>query len=169
MEENHYYIIFIAALVPLLIGFIWYNPKVFGNAWMQTSGMTEEKMKGSNMALIFGLTYLLSIFIAFFLPIVVIHQYGVFSLLNDSLQSTDAGVREAATTQLQNFNQNFGGMYRTFGHGALHGFMMAFFVVLPVIAINALFERKGAKYIFINWGYWAVSIMLMGGILCRWL
>jgi hypothetical protein len=41
-------------------------------------------------------------------------------------------------------------------------------LVLPVIGTNALFERKSGKYIFINWGYWAVSMTLMGGTICQW-
>ena len=54
-------ILLLAALVPLAIGNIWYNPKIgFGNAWMKASGMTEEKAKGANMILILGLTYLFS-------------------------------------------------------------------------------------------------------------
>ena len=43
-----------AALIPTVIGFIWYNPKVFGNDWMAAADMTEEKMKGANMALSFS-------------------------------------------------------------------------------------------------------------------
>jgi len=40
--QTHYYIIFIAGLIPLMIGFVWYNPKVFGNAWMKSINVTEE-------------------------------------------------------------------------------------------------------------------------------
>ena len=47
--------------------------------------------------------------------------------------------------------------FRTFKHGALHGIISWCIFVFPVIAINALFERKSWKYIFINGGYWMVS------------
>ena len=50
----------LAALVPLIMGFIWYNPKVFGTVWMETSGLTEEKIKGANMPLVFILCYIFS-------------------------------------------------------------------------------------------------------------
>lgn len=49
--------ILVAAFIPTVIGFIWYNPKVLGNAWMQAAGMTEEKMKGANMPVIFGVSF----------------------------------------------------------------------------------------------------------------
>lgn len=40
-------ILLLAALVPLAVGNIWYNPKIgFGKAWLKASDMTEEKAKG---------------------------------------------------------------------------------------------------------------------------
>ena len=60
-----------AALAALVLGFIWYNPKVFGKAWMEDTGMTEEKAKEGNMPLTFGLTFILAGVVAYFL-----NQYG---------------------------------------------------------------------------------------------
>ena len=37
--------IIVASIIPLLIGFIYYHPKAFGNAWMKTTGLTEELLK----------------------------------------------------------------------------------------------------------------------------
>ena len=39
-----------ASILPLVTGFIWYNPKVFGTAWMKESGMTMEKAQQMNPA-----------------------------------------------------------------------------------------------------------------------
>jgi hypothetical protein len=50
----------------------------------------------------------------------------------------------------------------------LHGAIGALFFVLPVLGINALFERKGWKYILINVGYWVLTLAIMGAILCGW-
>jgi len=52
----------IAALIPLIMGFIWYGPMLFQKAWMKEMGFTEESLKGGNMALIFGLSYVLNFF-----------------------------------------------------------------------------------------------------------
>ena len=37
----------VAALAAVAIGFVWYNPKVFGNAWMKSIGKTKEEMRCS--------------------------------------------------------------------------------------------------------------------------
>ena len=34
-----------AGLIPLLVGFIWYNPKVFGTIWMRAAGITPDPKK----------------------------------------------------------------------------------------------------------------------------
>jgi len=56
----------LAAVSALVMGFIWYNPKTFGNAWMRGVGMTEEKMASGNMALRYGLAFLLALLFSAF-------------------------------------------------------------------------------------------------------
>jgi hypothetical protein len=36
------------------------------------------------------------------------------------------------------------------------------------MATNALFERKGYKYVLVNAGYWIVCLGIMGGIVAAW-
>lgn len=158
-------ILLLAALVPLAIGFVWYNPKVFGNVWMKSAGLTEESMKGANMALVFGITYVLSIMLAMALTGAVIHQRHVFSILIDEQGFHDPN--SPIHQYFQDFMAKYGHNFRTFKHGALHGTLEAVFFALPVLAINALFERKGFKYIGINLGYWIITLALMGGIICQ--
>ena len=63
----------------------------------------------------------------------------------------------------------YGTRHRSFGHGAVHGVFAAVLLALPFIGINALFERRGAKYIFIHLGYWLVTLVAMCGVICQWL
>ncbi|WP_034060439.1 DUF1761 domain-containing protein [Lacinutrix jangbogonensis] len=158
--EFNYLAILVAAIAPILIGFLWYNPKLFGNAWMRESEMTEEKMKGGNMPIIFGLTLLLSFILAFFLQQLTNHQMGAYSLMG--------GDATLAEPSYEAFMADYGTVFRTFKHGALHGVLAGVFLFFPVIAINGMFERKSWKYIFINSGYWVVSLAVMGAILCGW-
>ena len=154
-----------AAVVPLIIGFVWYNPKVFGKAWMKVAGLDEEKMKSGNMILIFSLTFVLSFILAMIMQFLVIHQAHVKSLF--FLQPIDDASTEMGALY-QTIMQKLGTSYRTFKHGALHGTMSGFMIGLPVLGINALFERKGFKYIAINVGYWMVCMGIMGGIVSAW-
>ena len=57
--------ILVAALSTFLIGGLWYSPAVLGKAWMRENGFTEESMKNSNMAKIFGLSFLLGLIAAY--------------------------------------------------------------------------------------------------------
>src|ERR1041384_6757364 len=69
-----------AALIPMVMGFIWYHPKVFGTAWMKATGITPEDGKKMNMALVFGLTFVFSFFLAFAMCSLSIHQFHLYSL-----------------------------------------------------------------------------------------
>ncbi|WP_027138077.1 DUF1761 domain-containing protein [Gaetbulibacter saemankumensis] len=158
--EFNFLAIIAAALSALVVGFIWYNPKVFGNAWMQAADMTEEKMKGANMAKIFALALLFAFLLSIALPGIVIHQMGALSMVG--------GDPTSALPSYEVFIADYGDAFRTFKHGAFHGVLSGVFIALPILGTNALFERKGAKYIFINSGYWIVTLGIMGAIICGW-
>lgn len=157
--EMNFLAIIAAAFSALVVGFIWYNPKVFGNAWMQAADMNEEKIKGGNMAKIFILAFIFAILLAMSVMPMVIHQMGAFSLAQGEL-----GVLPSYDT----FMNDYANEFRTFKHGAFHGVIAGIFIALPILGTNALFERKGAKYIFINSGYWIVTLGIMGAIICGW-
>jgi len=44
--EMNFNLLFMAALVPMIIGFVWYGP-LFGNAWMKEMGFTKESLTGN--------------------------------------------------------------------------------------------------------------------------
>jgi hypothetical protein len=56
--------------------------------------------------------------------------------------------------------------FRTFKHGALHGFIAGLLFILPVIGTNALYERRSFKYVLVTGGFWIVCLTVMGGIIC---
>lgn len=155
----------LAALIPLVVGFLWYNRRTFGNAWIEASKVREEDTKNANMVLIFGLTYFFSLMLSLALVSLTIHQSGLFSLVADQpgLDDPNSAVRQLIDPVLKEYGNSF----RTFKHGALHGTLAALFISLPILGVNALFEGKNWKYILINVGYWVVSLALMGGIVCQ--
>ena len=159
-------VVALAALVPMLVGFIYYNPKVFGNAWMKVARVTEEQIKNGNKAKIFGTALILSFLLSFFLFSMVVHQTDYYSLFVDEPGFGEEG--SAIMAQIDAFMGQYGGYYRTFKHGALHGGLVGVFIGLPILMTNGLFEAKSFKYGFINAFYWVITLSLMGGILCQW-
>ena len=165
--EFNWIVLLGAALIPLLVGFVWYHEKVFGKAWMRESGLTEESMKGANMAMIFGLSFFFALLLALEMSTIVIHQMHMNSILLN-----EPGINDPQSDigrYLADFMAKYGRNFRTFGHGAFHGIVVGLLFVLPVLGTNALFERKSFRYIAINTGYWIVSAALMGGVICAYL
>ena len=158
--EINFLALLAAAASTLVVGFIWYNPKVFGTIWMQESGMTQDKMKGANMALIFGLSVVYAFLIAMVIQMLSIHQWGAYSMV----QGDPTHIKPSFDA----FMADYGTEFRTFKHGAFHGFLTGLFLALPMIATNSLYERKSWKYTLISGGYWTVCFMIMGGIVCAW-
>lgn len=160
------FVVALAALIPLVTGFIYYHKKVFGTAWMNSIGLTEEKLKQSNMGLVFGMTLLLSFILSFFVFGLVVHQTDYYSLF-----AGEAGFNQDGSevmNKIAAFMDEYGNYYRTFKHGAFHGGLVGVFVAFPIITINGLFETRRLKYGFINAGYWVLTLALMGGVLCQW-
>ncbi len=96
---------------------------------------------------------------------IVIHQNHIYSVLMN-----EPGLYEKGSplfNYVAEFMEKYGKNFRTFKHGALHGALSGIFFALPVIGINALFERRGWKYTTVHIGYWTITLALMGGIICQ--
>jgi len=161
--EMNWIAIFISALTTLIVGFIWYNPKVFGSIWMKETGLTQEELAKGNMLKIFGLTYIFSLFIVIIESGLTIHQSGAVGMIGGPMKINEA------LPSFQAFMNDYGTAYRTFKHGALHGFMSGLLFAFPIIAINGLFERKSWKYILVHAGYWLVTLTIIGSLICGWI
>ncbi len=160
--------VLVAAIVPMVIGMAWYNPKLFGNVWMRETGLTEEKLKSGKMAVIFSICVFLSFLLSMSLQFSVIHQLHITSAFFDF----EKQIKDATTTEgaiYKSVMDLVGTGHRTFGHGMLHGCMTGLLFVMPVIGINSVFERKSFKYVAIHVGYWVITLGIMGGILSVWM
>ncbi|GLR17624.1 DUF1761 domain-containing protein [Portibacter lacus] len=145
MPEFNILAILVAAIVPNIIGALYYGP-LFGKTWLESFGMTAEDMKGRNEALIYGGALLCSFVIAFFLFFFMSMGH------RDVLEGGEVVINSFAT----------------FKHGAFHGFMMFFGLVMPVIIALALFHKTKLKNVLLNIGFWALCFAVMGGILDVW-
>lgn len=157
----------ITALIPMVVGALYYSPILFANPWMKENGFTEEYLQKGNMPLILGMSYLCGILISMVLTPAVIHQMHLFSVLVDEPGFGTAG--SDVQNYFEAFQNEYGGRFRTFKHGAFHGALMGLLFVAPIIVTNALFERRGWKYMGIHAGYWIISLALMGGVICQFM
>jgi hypothetical protein len=167
MQQHNFWLLPVTAIIPLMIGFIWYNKALFGNAWMQAAGLTEEQLGKRKMAMVLGLTYLFSLFITFVLMGIVIHQFAIYSIF-----ANDTGAKDPnsdISKYIADFLAKNGQNFRTFKHGVFHGVIFGIMGIMPVIAVNALFERRSFKYVAIHTGYWVITLALMGGVICQFL
>lgn len=160
-------ILALAALIPLFMGFIYYNPKVLGGPWMKAIGKTEEEMRAKKVNLVGVLIvcYIFAFMMAMAIQFMVIHQFSVLSVLATDASTMEPGSKNA--TWLAQFMTEYGTNFRTFKHGAFHGFIGALTLAMPIVGTAALFEQRPFKYTLITAGYWAISMALMGGVICQ--
>jgi hypothetical protein len=136
MEKVNFLSLVLASLVPMVVGFIYYHKALFGKAWMESIGMTDEKQKSANMPVMMAVSLVMSFLIAFFM-----------------MQFCNGAGQEGVN-----------GEFDTFKHGALHGIIVSLFLIIPVVISNGLFEQKSWKNILINGLYWMITLAIMGGI-----
>lgn len=56
--------VLVAALSMFVIGGLWYSPMVFGRQWQAAAGLSGERLKSGNQAVIFGLAFVFSLLMA---------------------------------------------------------------------------------------------------------
>lgn len=143
MEETpNWLAIVVATFVPMIVGFLYYNPKVLGGAWMRANGFSMDSMKNPPKPVMYVVALLLSFLLAFWMRINV----------------TAPGQQTAPD----------GHSYVTFQHGIAHGIFITVTVLLPVLGTLSIFERRGWNWVFVNLGYWVITLSIMGGILSAW-
>jgi hypothetical protein len=71
MNEMNWFAIAASAVSAFVLGGIWYSPALFGKVWQREAGVGDEHFKGGHGALVFGLSFLMSLVsamaLAFFL------------------------------------------------------------------------------------------------------
>jgi hypothetical protein len=163
MIEINFLVVLLSALVPLLLGFIWYHPKVLGTVWMKESGIVPTPDDMKRMPRVMLLVALCSIVVAFILQFLVVHQFHFYSMLAHSPELNVEG--SELNTFYRETMKRYGMEFRTFKHGAFHGSFTGLLLALPIITVSSLFERRSWKYIAIHAGYWVVCLGIMGGLI----
>jgi hypothetical protein len=137
--------VLVAAIIPNALGALYYG-FLFEKPWLKSFGMTAEDLKGRNEAVIYGLAFVMSFIVAFFLNFVIAMVHKDVNKAGDLIFAS----------------------HNTFGHGFLHGSLLAFTLVAPVIVSLGLFHKNTGKNILLNVVFWIICFGLMGGILDVW-
>jgi hypothetical protein len=64
-ENLNWLAIAAVTFLSFIIGGLWYSPVLFGKPWAKENGLSDEKIKESNMIKIFGGSFLLTFVAAF--------------------------------------------------------------------------------------------------------
>ncbi len=63
--------VLVSAIAFWVLGALWYSPVLFGKRWQKEIGMNEEELKKANMAVIFGTSFLIMLFMVWALNFVI--------------------------------------------------------------------------------------------------
>jgi glucan phosphoethanolaminetransferase (alkaline phosphatase superfamily) len=63
--------VLVSAVAFWALGALWYSPVLFGKRWQKAVGMTEEELGKANMAVIFGTSFVIMLFMVWALNFVI--------------------------------------------------------------------------------------------------
>ncbi|OGG59859.1 hypothetical protein A2765_04720 [Candidatus Kaiserbacteria bacterium RIFCSPHIGHO2_01_FULL_56_24] len=89
MFEVTFIPILVAAIASAILGFIWFNPKVFGGAWMRMLNLTPQQMEAGKkrMPLMAFLAFLASMVAAY-----VLNYFGIAWGVFDWIGAVELGI-----------------------------------------------------------------------------
>lgn len=133
---------FSAVIAQMLIGYIWFHPKVMGTYWAKANGLDFESLRPTHLhrAMLFTLLY--TLLFTFFLKINV----------------TGPGQDIAPD----------GHSYITFQHGLVHACILTLMVIVPVFGTPAQYEKRNWNWAICHVGYWFLRMAVACGILSMW-
>lgn len=65
MPQVNLLAVFLCGVASLVLGGLWYSPLLFAKPWQRLAGLSDDQLKGGNMPLIFGVTFVLSLIAAY--------------------------------------------------------------------------------------------------------
>jgi hypothetical protein len=65
MPQVNLIAVLVCGVASLVLGGAWYSPLLFGKAWQRAAGLSDEQASSGNMAMIFGLAFVLSLIAAY--------------------------------------------------------------------------------------------------------
>lgn len=80
----NWFAVAVATISAFIVGALWYGP-LFGKAWKDEINVSEEKLKGRSMAMVFGsafvLEFIIAVNLAFFLSDLPVPEGALYGFL----------------------------------------------------------------------------------------
>ncbi len=130
--QVNYFAVLLAAIVSMVVGFLWYSPFLLGKPWMKEMGYTPDSIKKAQKEM--GKLYALSFIVALITAYVLSH---VMTLSMNFFQTSEL------STALNT------------------AFWMWLGFVMPVQVTNTIFSDKNWKLFGINTGHQLTSLVVM--------
>lgn len=119
--------IIVATLSAFILGGVWYSPLMFGRAWMEVAGITEEMTKKVNPAALYGGAFVLTLISAV--------NLGMFLGPQSDLTF---GITAGAAVGIGWVATSFGVVYLFEQRPRLHWFINASYMVVSFIVMGAI-------------------------------
>ena len=155
-------VVIATAIIPIILGMLYYNPALAGNAWLKEAGMTEDQMKENQKPLKFLLGFICNVLLAFGLFTLVTHEFSILGLVGGNEELLKPGTTGGA------FLAEYGGNYARFSHGVVHGLFASVLLAIPFIGHQVLWSGKSFKYFLMDFVFWTICIVLMSGVIAQW-
>lgn len=78
MPEVNLLAVLVCGVASMILGGMWYSPLLFGKAWQSGAGLSDEQLAAGNMALIYGLAFLLSLAAAYVFGLFLGREMGLW-------------------------------------------------------------------------------------------
>lgn len=70
--------VLLCGIASMLLGAIWYSPLLFAKAWQRGAGLSDEQLASGNMALVYGLAFVLSLVAAYVFGMFLGNEMGLW-------------------------------------------------------------------------------------------
>lgn len=164
MDQVNWFIIPISALIPLVLGYVWYHPSVMGTRLANATGTPIADISPPKSIGRIALIYLFSLLLSYIITAISVHQFAIFQLFFMEPSLAEAGSEFSTFTA--EFLEKYGNRHRSFSHGVIHGAEVAIYCSLSFIGTSALFMGKPFKSTLVHIGFWFICCSLIGGLNC---
>lgn len=154
-------IIAATALIPMVLGMVWYHESLFGTAWLKENNMTKDDMKANQKPLKFFLGFVCNFLLAIGLFLFTVHESSVLGLVGGDPEILKSGSAAA-------FMKDYAGKFNYFGHGVVHGIIAAIGFGIPFIGHKCLWSGMSFKGFLLDWAFWLICMILMAGVIAQW-